>query len=423
MRRIALFEDQATDQFSPIALLRPVFELLCGHYSLRERLLRTLKVSEWGAFIRPELQNVYQAEHPDAHLNNADWSSQQPTLFINGRWLVNPHDVVEIKPGTAGWAGDVLAYVYLPAGARLSGSHASLDEELTVLAKDCKSFEIDSCVLNFPWDLFSANLKWLNYDFLNRDKSHIASKITPQVAIVGDSKNVYIDSTATLDPYVVIDVSNGPVWIDAGAKIQAFTRLEGPCYIGQKTQLFRANVREGCSIGPVCRVGGEIEESLFHGYANKYHDGFLGHSYVCPWVNLGALTTNSDLKNDYSSVKVPLSGISLDTGTTKIGCFIGDHTKTALCSLFNTGSSIGVMCLILPGGELLPKHVPSFSRVWHGRLEQLPDGTSSAMHTARYAMGRREQVLSPHMEQLLNFVFEKTQAERTRAFARQLSSS
>ena len=93
-----------------------------------------------------------------------------------------------------------------------------------------------------------------------------------------------------------------------GAEIHPFTRIEGPCYIGRNSILLGAKCREGNSIGPMCRVGGEVEESIIQGYSNKYHDGFLGHAYVGQWVNLGALTTNSDLKNDYSEVKITLDG-------------------------------------------------------------------------------------------------------------------
>jgi UDP-N-acetylglucosamine diphosphorylase/glucosamine-1-phosphate N-acetyltransferase len=199
--------------------------------------------------------------------------------------------------------------------------------------------------------------------------------------------------------------------------IQAFTRLEGPCHVGAKSQLFRANVREGTTIGPACRVGGEVEGAILHGYVNKYHDGFLGHSYVCPWVNLGALSTNSDLKNDYSTVRVPLSGQTIDSGEMKVGCFIGDHTKTAIGSLFNTGTSVGVMCLILPDGELLPKHVPSFSRIWHG---ELIDGypLEKGLMTARAAMHRRNKMLTMAQETLLRKVHLLTLNERERAIER-----
>ena len=101
---------------------------------------------------------------------------------------------------------------------------------------------------------------------------------------------------------VVIDAEHGPVYLDEGAEIHPFTRIEGPCYVGKKSILLGAKCREGNSIGPFCRIGGEVEESIIQGYSNKYHDGFLGHAYVGEWVNLGALTTNSDLKNDYSTV-------------------------------------------------------------------------------------------------------------------------
>ncbi len=154
-----------------------------------------------------------------------------------------------------------------------------------------------------------------------------------------------------------------------------------------------------------------------HGFVNKYHDGFLGHGYVCPWVNLGALTTNSDLKNDYSTVRVPLSGSSIDSGSTKVGCFIGDHTKTALCSQFNTGSSIGVMTMILPGGELLPKHVPPFSRVWHGVIDDRVD-LNAGIDTARIAMSRRNCELTTAQERLLRELHLQTATERAAAIER-----
>ena len=107
---------------------------------------------------------------------------------------------------------------------------------------------------------------------------------------------------------VVIDAEHGPVYLDEGVEVHPFTRIEGPCYVGRNSILLGCKCREGNSIGPMCRVGGEVEESIIHGYSNKYHDGFLGHAYVGQWVNLGALTTNSDLKNDYSNVSIVLDG-------------------------------------------------------------------------------------------------------------------
>ncbi|MBL4884935.1 MAG: hypothetical protein JKY95_10420, partial [Planctomycetaceae bacterium] len=222
------------------------------------------------------------------------------------------------------------------------------------------------------------------------------------------------DPQAELEPFVSIIAKNGPVIIEAGVKIQSFTRLEGPCFIGKDTQLFRANIREETSIGPVCRVGGEIEGSIIHGYANKYHDGFLGHSYVCPWVNLGAQTTNSDLKNDYSNVKVPIGLEYLNTKDKKIGCFIGDHAKTAIGTLFNTGTNVGVMAMVLPAGKLCPKHIPSFSRLWHGELDTQCN-FEAACQTATTAMQRRNQNFTKTHQKLFKEIQTQTKPERDQA--------
>jgi hypothetical protein len=153
------------------------------------------------------------------------------------------------------------------------------------------------------------------------------------------------------------------------------------------------------TLGPNCRIGGEVEQTIVHGHTNKYHEGFLGHAYVGEWVNLGAITSNSDLRNDYGEVHVPLNGDAIPTGQTKVGCFLGDHTRTGLGSMLNTGTAVGVMCNVLPAGPLLPKHVPSFAAVLYGRvapgfsLEQLFD-------TARTVKGRRGQTFSAVEEQL-----------------------
>jgi len=131
-----------------------------------------------------------------------------------------------------------------------------------------------------------------------------------------------------------------PVVVEEAVTVHSSTRLEGPCYVGRRTQLRAAQVRGG-TIGVECRVGGEFEASILHGHSNKYHDGFLGHSYVGEWVNLGAITSNSDLRNDYGEVFVPLQGDPIPTGQAKVGCFLGDHTRTGLGSMLNTGTAVG----------------------------------------------------------------------------------
>lgn len=414
--RVLLFEDQGALNLSPLTLLRPVFELRCGHFTLRERLQAWLRPEAWGGCVRPELQETYAESHPGAHINDLKWLAADSTLVVNGRWLPTRAAVADIRSGEAGWCNGELVYASLHAGSSHSSNATAPWEEI---AKTLKPVQISDPLLAYPWDLIARNPKALHEDFGSRTERSSAQSLPQQVAVVGSTSDVFVHATARIDPFVVLDATQGPIWIDADARIQAFTRIEGPAFIGQGSQLFRTNLREGCTIGPHCRVGGEVEESILHSYVNKYHDGFLGHSYVCPWVNLGALTTNSDLKNDYSEVSVPLGGVSRKSGSKKVGTFIGDHTKTAIGTLFNTGSAIGMMSLILPGGELLPKHVPSFSRVWHGQIEELPDGCESGVATAKIAMSRREQTLTPAMEQLIRRQFAATVAERQKALQRQ----
>lgn len=415
---IVFFEDSLAPQFFPVALLRPVFELVCGHGSVRERLRRRFPETEWGAILRPELRETYLETFPDCKIDNLNSLREAPTLIINGRWLGDPRTLEDLDEGTSGWIDDELAWsVFSPEDLQRS-SDPSLADQVVEIAKSKRSVPTTGEMIHYPWDLIHFNPQMLSLDFdLNsRDEQQASFNIS---GLVGPREQLFIGQGAEVDPFVVLDTRHGPIWIESGAKLQAFTRIEGPAYVGRETQTFRANIREGTTIGPVCRVGGEVEESILHGFANKYHDGFLGHSYVCPWVNLGALTTNSDLKNDYSDVSVPLVGERVLSESNKVGCFIGDHTKTAIGSFFNTGSSIGVMSMVLPAGELQPKFVPSYSRVWHGQIEELPNGIDSAMKTARIAMDRRKQELTPAMQKLLQHTFEITQPHRDAALLRQ----
>jgi UDP-N-acetylglucosamine diphosphorylase/glucosamine-1-phosphate N-acetyltransferase len=417
--RVAFFEDESAANFSPVALLRPVFELVCGQFSLRERIVRRFDVAEWGAFVRPHLAACYAEEQPEAAVNDHAWLQQGTTLLINGRWLPSIDVVESIKPDEVGLADGEIVFLTLDPEEAVLFDGSQISDAAARLARARRPVETGGPLVRYPWDLVDCNAVQLEADFRMRGETGITidRSSNSRVAILGSLDDVFVDPTAQIDPFVVLDPRHGPIWIDAGAVIQPFTRIEGPCHVGCGSRLFRANVREGTTIGPMCRVGGEIEASILHGFVNKYHDGFLGHSYVCPWVNLGALTTNSDLKNDYTPVRVPLDGENIDTGSTKVGCFIGDHTKTALGSLFNTGSTFGVMCMVLPSGELLPKYVPSFTRIWHGVPDDGLD-LEAALETARTALGRRNMRLTAAQEELLRFLHEQTQPERSAAIQR-----
>lgn len=412
--RVLLFEDNACEELAPIALMRPVFELLCGRECLRSRVLSALRPQEWGVSVRPWLADVYQELYPACHVNDDAWASQKTTLLVNGRWMPDGLLSTEcFSDGQVGVVGADIAWILLSASElrELQGSWQAAGD----LASSRPVVDTGGVMIRHPWDLVRQNPMQLQRDFADGGLSQSPS--ADHVQCLGDPTDVYVSELATIDPYVVIDCRNGPVSIGSHVHVQPFTRIEGPCHIGAESQLFRAHVRSGTTIGPVCRVGGEVEESILHGYVTKYHEGFLGHSYVCPWVNFGAMTTTSDLKNNYGNISVPLQGRLVGTGMNKVGTFFGDHAKTAIDSMFNTGSSIGVMSMVLPGGGLLPRHVPSFASVHVGSLS-LNWSLENGLEAARVAMPRRGQRLTPAMEQQLRAVFDLTQEERDRAFAR-----
>ena len=218
-------------------------------------------------------------------------------------------------------------------------------------------------------------------------RSGIEGAVEQPAAFRGSRDDLYVAPGATVHPMVVLDATAGPIYIDQDAEIHPFTRVEGPCYVGKQSILLGAKCRQGNTIGPMCRVGGEVEQSILHGYTNKYHDGFLGHAYVGRWVNLGAGTTNSDLRNDYGRVRVVLDGhTAIDTGSSKVGTLIGNHTKTCIGTLLNTGACVGAMAQLVTPGVLLPKFIPSFAWVLKGSVSEGP-GRRRLYETARAGNG------------------------------------
>jgi UDP-N-acetylglucosamine diphosphorylase/glucosamine-1-phosphate N-acetyltransferase len=269
-------------------------------------------------------------------------------------------------------------------------------------------------LITYPWDLVNSNAEQLCLDFEKQSGAGTPNS-SENVSVVGPTQKLLIDPTARIDPVVVADTTQGPVIIDRGAVVTAFTRLEGPCYIGPFTHVVGAKIRAGTTLGPHCRIGGEVEASIVHGYSNKYHDGFLGHAYVGEWVNLGAGTNNSDLRNDYGEVSVSIHGQPVATGLTKVGCFIGDHTKTGLGTLFNTGTNVGIFCNLLPTGPLAPKYVPSFTNWWTGKLRE-NGNFAQLLETARTVMQRRGCAVTDAHAALYRHVFEETALDRRHTY-------
>jgi UDP-N-acetylglucosamine diphosphorylase/glucosamine-1-phosphate N-acetyltransferase len=414
-----LVEDNAVAGLEPLTLTRPVFDLLLGAGTIGGKIARAFGVgpgpNRRGVVIRPYLAATQKVRNPHAAVNDRAWLARGPVLVANGRWV--PPAGFE-PPGDRGpWLalcdGQPACALVGPEQAvalEPNGVGVWFDE----LAVKLRGRELGGEWIRRPWDLIAKNAEHLARDFWAEGKAGQSQRHLQTAALVGPAGRLFIDETARIDPYTVFDTTNGPITVAAGAAVQPFTRIEGPSYIGPDTHLFRANLRGGVTLGPNCRIGGEVEESIVHGHTNKYHEGFLGHSYVGEWVNLGAITSNSDLRNDYDEVSVPLGGDPVATGLTKVGCFLGDYTRTGMGCMLNTGTAVGVMCNLLPAGRLLPKHVPSFAAVRNGRIA--PNSSLEQLFvTARIIAGRRGKAFSAAEERLFADLYERTRLERERA--------
>jgi len=289
-----------------------------------------------------------------------------------------------------------------------------------ILSLDKKN--ISGKIVNYLWDLVNAMPEVMALDFssLNvsgKRKPESKGKFHKTSVIYGDENLFFCNINSEIYPHAVIDTKNGPVIIDESAEIHPFSRIEGPTYIGKSAIVLGAKIRSGTFIGEKCRVGGEIENSIIHGNSNKYHDGFLGHSYIGEWVNLGALTTNSDLKNNYSEVSVQIEGKTTHTGISKVGCFIGDHSKTSIGCLFNTGTYIGVMANVLATSGLLPKYIPSFSNYMNGKFARsFP--LSSLFETANIVKARRNEKFTEAETKLFTTIYKNSETERKKLTVR-----
>lgn len=243
-------------------------------------------------------------------------------------------------------------------------------------------------LLSFTWQIIEENAAAIEDDFnkLALRGQGDESIVFSGVHMVGE-ENIVIGEAAVIKPGVVLDASTGPIVIGDGTMIMANATINGPVYIGKQCLIKAgAKIFEGTSIGDVCKIGGEVDGTIFSCHSNKQHDGFMGHSYIGEWVNIGAGTNNSDLKNNYSSVKMWCAGSIRHTGRQFLGLVLGDHTKTGINTMFNTGTVIGFNCNFF-SSEPPDKFVGSYSWGSSGSLERY--ALEKAMQTAEVVMERR----------------------------------
>ncbi len=422
-KKLYIFEDEKFDRLFPLTYNRPVYELICGISRIKDKIAWFFPEAEIILLCRDYLEKVLQIKTKQK-INDFEIKNEDELLFINGR-IIPQGDLSEklnfsrkeqfffCGRDFVSWRGTGLSFknyenIFKTLYVR---------DHIKPIKQEKEVSQIEVNLVQHLWNLVDLNKSEIENDFErmkpNLDFKNIfkRNEIDHQ-ALIYDTEKVYLGKDCQIDGQVVLDARGGPIFIGDNVTIQPQTRVEGPCYIGESSIMMGGKIRAGTSIGPVCRIGGEVEQSVFLGYSNKYHEGFLGHSYVGEWVNLGALTTNSDLKNNYSPVKVIVRGEPVDTGLTKVGSFLGDHVKTGIGTLLGTGMVVGFATNIFGGGMIKEKSLPSFCWGDANNLEEYE--LEKAIDTAQIVMERRNVKFSQEEKNLFKKIFEMTERERER---------
>ena len=382
--KLYVFDDARAGGWAPFALTRPISELRYGSWLLRERLERAAGTTASGLLPGRGWLGDFREEGTPPVMAPEALPTGEARLLLSSRFV--PEGPLELGSvagrGARLTCGDRAVGCLLPAGEANPGpAELAEPEELPGEREAAQPGE----VLAEPWELVSGLPERLRRDLQERARESGSSPLPEGVERVGAGP-VLLAPGVRLEPGVVLDTRGGPVRLDRDVEVLAGARLEGPLHAGRGSRLLGGPFSV-VTTGPVSYLRGEVEETAFLGYANKAHDGFLGHGLVGRWVNLGALTTNSDLKNNYGPVRMGGPDGPRETGLRKLGCFLGDHARTAIGTLLDTGTVVGAGANVF-GEAMPPKWIPPFA--WG-----LGDGPAryrreEFLETALHVMRRRD---------------------------------
>lgn len=403
--KIVVFEDDLVTKLYPITLGRPTYAITCGGYRLLDWL--TVMSQSVQGLVRPHLEAIQAVDYPHlAQLGGTDVDSG--CLVVNAR-LVPSHASFErlqsfVSQRTAAFVrqDDALVAVWLPedcgiAAPRKREDIGSFERSLG----DVQRRDLDLAMFEYPHDVIRYNMTTLAPNLEHRIRVGEYREI---------ADGVFAADGASLSPYVITETSEGPIVLERKASVGPFSLLRGPVLLGAHARVIEnAVIKDNVTIGHTTKIGGEVEATVVEPYSNKQHHGFLGHSYVGSWVNLGAGTCNSDLKNTYGKVNIQYGDQKTETGMQFVGCIMGDYAKTAINTGIFTGKTIGV-CSMLYG--FVTTNVPSFvnyARLF-GQVSELPPDVMIA--TQRRMFIRRNVEQRPCDAQLIRDMYDLTRVER-----------
>ncbi|MDE6515415.1 MAG: GlmU family protein [Bacteroidales bacterium] len=383
-----LFDDvQIRQQLLPFTFTRPIAEIRLGIDTIRQK---------WERFLGQEVSILTEANLAGKYpLRQAD-----DNLLINAAVLPDAalvKAVTGLKADQALSSEDLIIAHHIKGG--MDGGEA-VTEEI--------EYDRPVRVIENNWDIFLLNAEQIKLDVPALTAGRASQPLSATNRVIG-AENIFVEAGARVE-MAMLNASEGPIYIGKDAEIMEGAMLRGPLVVGEASVIkMGAKIYGGTTIGPHCKVGGEVNNAVIFGYSNKAHDGFLGNAVLGEWCNLGADTNNSNLKNDYSTVKVwsYAADAFVQTGEQFCGLFMGDHSKTAINTMFNTGTVVGVSANVAAAG--FPRQfIPSFT--WAGK----PYPIDKALETARQMYGRRHKTLTEADEAILREVYEATHHNRNK---------
>ncbi|MDP6107129.1 MAG: putative sugar nucleotidyl transferase [Candidatus Brocadiia bacterium] len=412
--KVILFEDEHVGDLYPLTCVRPVFDLRCGVFTLKQKVERKFPGAALYLETRDELDGVAAERHGEGKVNSHEAvRADDDILLVTAGAILTGEPASYTAEEAVGVTGEGrFVWAFLKAetiqGLDAAAAIGIAQEALGTLATRA----VDDVLIRHPWDLVARNAGQIIADYEDHYTAERKSTPLKGAAMIGPGENLYVGENVEIQPHTWIDCREGPVILSDGVTVTAHATIYGPCFVGEGAQLLAAIVRGGCSIGTGCSIGGEIEASILHANVEKRHAGFLGHSYVCEWVDIGALTASCDRTGDCGTVKLQVSGHPVDGGAAKLGSFIGDHARIGAGAILDAGSVVGILCDLAAGPGALPKFIPCFACCRGGRIAEGP-GLSQSLETARMAMSRRGQELTEPLTDLIAQTEEITRQERT----------
>ena len=386
-----LFDGTVRKALLPFTFTRPVADIRIGILTIREK---------WEKYLNSTTTTITE----DYLSGKFPMVEMEENVLINASFLPSPElvDLVQgLKHNQAIFCGDEVIAFYTE----------NTQEEVDFNTYDTIEFKKDVIRIEHTWDIFSKNGEALEADFKLLTQDRVSEPIPPSNNVISP-ENIFIEEGAKVE-FCMLNASTGPIYIGKDAEIMEGSIIRGSLALCEHAAIkLGAKIYGPTTIGPHCKVGGEVNNSVLFAYSNKGHDGFLGNSVLGEWCNLGADTNNSNLKNNYAPVRLWSYETEnfAQTGLQFCGLMMGDHSKCGINTMFNTGTVVGVSANIFGSG--FPRNfIPSFN--WGGAGGFTTYLTKKAYETARAMMGRRNVEFTKEDEAILDHVFEETKKWRT----------